>query len=57
MSEEHVTSLFYEYLKRHVKTNTIITRPDGKKFVYNAETQLVTPIEEKDEIDEWFAKL
>lgn len=57
LKESYLGSTFYEYLKRHVCTNSIITRPDGKRFIYNAETQIVSPINEKDEIDEWFAKL
>lgn len=61
MGAKYVGQEFYEYLKRHVRTNTILTRPDGKQFVYNAETQIVSPVErqetKKDEFDEWFEKL
>lgn len=60
---------FLEYLKHHVKCDAILTRPDGKKFMYIANKQTIIPVEEtedeiivpieeyKDEFDEWFEQL
>lgn len=70
MIEKYFGKNFLEYLKHHIQENTIITRSDGKKFLYNAEKQTVSLINEEnikpeeenienefDEFDEWFSNL